>query len=149
MTPDRLADIREASRLATLTPGAAVRLEAYDEHLHAIEAAPDYLAETLDLIDELSAELRLTKLRLADWHAIAAEMRERCDRLTLRVAANEGRKPQNDLLRDLWRRERQKRQMASVRIIYRETIEDFLGGLPGHTLEEVLMRTSDLEGAAR
>lgn len=48
MTPERLAHIRESSILASLTPGDAVRREVYEEHRHAIEAAPDYLGETLD-----------------------------------------------------------------------------------------------------
>lgn len=110
MTPERLALIREASRLASLTPGDAVRQEVYEEHLNALGAASDHLAETLAHVDELAALLRLAKFRCDDWHRIATEMRSRNDLLVLRVAAAEGRKTQNDLLRDLWKRERKRRQ---------------------------------------
>jgi hypothetical protein len=111
--------------------------------------SPPPLTALQNRVTELEAALRFAT-QCSEFHAATAERaRAHSERLWYAAKASEGRKPQNDLLRDLWRRERQKRQAESVRIVYRNTIEDFLGGMQGHTLEEVLMRTSDLEGVAR
>lgn len=115
MTADQLAEIREAARVALLTPGEAHQEYILEERQEAIKAAPTMLKATLDHITELEAEKRLALTRCQDWYAIANDLRRRNEGLLHRALSADHLRPQNTLLRELYLRERRRRQ--SLRIL--------------------------------
>lgn len=129
MTAERLAEIRNALQIITLTPGQAVQADLYEEYQEALAAAPQMLREMADHATELRCLADLAARRCADWHECASILKERNTLLLYRSLAAEHRKPQNDLLRDLLLRERKKRREERIRFLRAEAENDAIHGV--------------------
>lgn len=114
MTAERLAEIREAARVALLTPGEAHREDLLEERQEAIKAAPALLKETLAYADEQRCLAEYATQRCADWYEYSLELGRRNNSLLHRALSADHLRPQNALLRELYLRERRKRQAQAL-----------------------------------